>query len=110
MVKEKRTQENLALKSIWETELVSNVLREKNAASKHAYKAWNYLINNPISTVTDIPFDKWQCGRKASTILKEDFILFTTKIIQKEVSERGDTTKLIVELQDGHRVRQFNFD
>lgn len=104
MVKERRTQENLPLKSIWETELVSNLLREKNASPKHAYKIWNYLIQHSDTSVVDLPFDKWMCAKRASDVLKKDFTLFTTKVIQKEVSERKDTTKLIVELQDGHRV------
>jgi hypothetical protein len=106
MVKERRTQDNLPLKSIWETELVSNVLREKSASPKHAYKMWHYLIHNKEVALEDLPFDKWMCARKASSVLKSDFQLFTTKIVQKELSERGDTTKLIVELQDGHRVSE----
>ena len=33
-----------------------------------------------------------------------EFQLFTTKIVQREESKRGDTVKLLIELQDGHRV------
>ena len=104
MVKEKRTEDNLPLKSIWETSLVLNVFRETRASPKHAYTLWNYLVNHPETELSEAPFDKWMCGRKASTMLKNDYSLFTTRIVQKEVSVRGDTTKLIVELQDGHRV------
>ena len=108
MVKEKRTKENLPLKSIWETELVTNVLREYNSSLKHSYKIWNYLIKHTNISVKDLPFDTWMCPKKASTVFKQEYLLFTTKVIQKEVSERKDTTKLIVELQDGHRVSDEN--
>lgn len=104
MVKEKRTQDNLPLKSIWETGLVANVFREIGASQKHSFKMWNYLIKHPNALLTEVPFDAWQCARKASTTFKEDYTLFTSRIVQREESSRGDTTKLIIELQDGHRV------
>ena len=36
--------------------------------------------------------------------LKEGFVLYTTKVVQEDCSIRGDTVKLLVELQDGHKV------
>jgi adenine C2-methylase RlmN of 23S rRNA A2503 and tRNA A37 len=104
MVKERRTQDNLPLKSIWDTGLVTNAFREVSASPKHAYKIWNYLIKNPDKHLSELPYQTWNCSKKASNVLKEDFSLFTSKVVQSEVSSRGDTTKLLVELQDGHRV------
>jgi adenine C2-methylase RlmN of 23S rRNA A2503 and tRNA A37 len=104
MVKEKRTQDNLALKSIWEPDLVANVLREAGSKPKHAHTIWKHLIRNTDVSLIDVPFDSWMIARKVSNVFKQDFTLFTTKIVQKEVSIRGDTTKLLIELQDGHRV------
>ena len=105
MVKEKRTEDNLPLKSIWETNLVTNVFREVSASPKHACKIWSHLIKHPETPLEELPYETWMCSKKASNILKRDFSLFTSKVVQSEVSSRGDTTKLIIELQDGHRVR-----
>mgnify|MGYP003386342862 FL=1 len=104
MVKEKRTKENLPQKSIWETSLVLDVFREMNASPKRANKIWKHLIENPVDQLNDIPFDTWMIAKKVSTALKQDYSLFTSRVVQQEVSIRGDTTKLIIELQDGHRV------
>ena len=103
-MKEKRSQWNLPKKSIWEPELVSSVLRESKSSPKHAYKLWNYLIKQP-TRLEEVPYSDWTCSKKASKAFKEDFTLFTTTVVQRDESSRGDTTKLLVELQDGHRVR-----
>jgi adenine C2-methylase RlmN of 23S rRNA A2503 and tRNA A37 len=96
----KRNAESLTLKSIWDETLVSEVLENK----KHRARMWKWLISNPTKDICDIPFSTWLVKTSASQSLLKDFVKFTTTIVQQNESVRGDTTKLLLELQDGHRV------
>jgi sorting nexin-8 len=96
----RRQPKEFKLKSIFEPTLVVPILGEK-----HATQVWLWLLRNPQATsVADIPFNKWSISYKASGKLKEEFVLFSTKVAEKFDSVRGDTTKLLVELQDGHQI------
>lgn len=96
----KRKATDLKLKSIWDETLVKEVMDN----GKHRAKMWNWLLFHPDKDICDIPFDTWRVKRESSAAILRDFVRFTTKIVEKNVSARGDSTKLLVELQDGHRV------
>jgi adenine C2-methylase RlmN of 23S rRNA A2503 and tRNA A37 len=96
----KRKAETLALKSIWDESLVREIIDNE----KHRTRMWLWLINNPDKDICDIPFEKWLVKKAAYTSIRRDFLKFTTKIVEKNESARGDTTKLLIELQDGHRI------
>jgi adenine C2-methylase RlmN of 23S rRNA A2503 and tRNA A37 len=96
----KRKAADLTLKSIWDEALIREIMDNE----KHRTRMWLWLINNPDKDICDIPFEKWKVKKDAYTVIRRDFVKFTTKIVDKSVSARGDSTKLLVELQDGHRV------
>lgn len=86
--------------SIWDKKQVLTVLNEY-----HALNLWHYLIKHQhITAMCDIPFDTLQTPRKAVPTLVDKFVVYTTKVITNVESSRGDTNKLLVELQDGHHV------
>ena len=63
---------------------------------------WNYLINHPDEDMDkikslDLPM------KAVSTILSE-YVRFSSRIVERLESGRGDATKLLIELQDGHHV------
>ncbi len=80
----------------------------------HRNKLWKHMIDslahdsnkkkNKSSSLSDVPFKEWCIARKATEVILSEFELFTTKIVERQDSKRGDTTKLLIELQDGHRV------
>lgn len=100
----RRNNAKLPLTSLWEESAFYAILDECNSTHSHAIKLWNWLIRNPDKTIDDAPFRTWSVPKKADELIKEKLTLFTTKVVEKHISNRGDTTKLLIELQDGHRV------
>lgn len=107
----RRKISDLQQKSVWDETLLSSVL----PFPRHRNKLWNHLIysnsTDPVrrlkpksSSLADVPYDDWQFGRKSVDEIVKDFSLFTTTVVQRFDSARGDTTKLLVRLQDGHEV------
>lgn len=96
----KRKADNLRLKSIWDESLLSPIMQNE----QHRSKLWKWLIQHPTTVMDDIPFDKWNLPRNAIQFVKENFVVYTSKIVDKHESIRGDTVKLLIELQDGHQV------
>ncbi len=100
MVSKKRLLSEQPLQSVWNEELIEKI----SSNTKHTSKIWNYLIHHPDKEIADIPFGEWSIANTLKAALSSDFVKFTTKIVEKIESERGDTTKLLIELQDGHRI------
>lgn len=96
----RRKHNDLVLKSVWDEVL----LRELYPNARHREVLWNYLIRHPSTRLADIPYELLKLPKKGSNVIKEEFNLFTTKIVEQNESYRGDTTKLLIELQDGHRI------
>jgi adenine C2-methylase RlmN of 23S rRNA A2503 and tRNA A37 len=98
---EKRKKSNLVLKSIWEPELILEFLSQYQAM-----KLWHWLIKNSknISSLAEVPLRQWSIREKMIDKIVNEFVLFSTKIHHQYNSNRGDTVKLIIELQDGHKV------
>ena len=96
---------NLPLTSIYEVDQVERVIKPV-----HRYKMWLHLItkgndNNKLQALDEfVPFSSWSVPRETVATLSKTFVQFTTKVIQIQESARGDTTKLLVQLQDGHLV------
>jgi tRNA A37 methylthiotransferase MiaB len=114
-------RKELPLKSIWDETYLNPILTNP----KHRVKLWRHLINSfaaqdshpnvaegvkdrsfrrRSTCMGDIPFAEWCFPRAQYQSITESLSLFTTKVIERSESSRGDTTKLLVELQDGHRV------
>ena len=96
----RRKAEELRQKSVWDEQLVSEVL----VNSKHRDRMWNWLLKNPEADICDIPFDTWRVAKVGANAIRNEFVRFTTKVVERNESIRGDTTKLLLELQDGHRI------
>ena len=96
---------NLPLTSIYEVDQVEQVIKPV-----HRYKMWLHLItkgndaNKNQALDEFVPFSSWSVPKETVATLSKKFVQFTTKVIQIQESARGDTTKLLVQLQDGHLV------
>ena len=76
--------------------------------SKGFRRLWKNLISSPLEgfNSSHIQWNKLGLPQDVENRLRHnnEFQLFTTKIVQRDESKRGDTVKLLIELQDGHRV------
>lgn len=95
----KRKLNDLKLKSIWDESFLKEYLKETGANVKHANKIWTWMITHPDVTLQDVPMDEWSVPKQAIISIKADFVKFTSRIAQRSESSRGDTTKLLIELQ-----------
>jgi adenine C2-methylase RlmN of 23S rRNA A2503 and tRNA A37 len=90
------------LRSIWDDSSVVEIL-----SRKHALKLWNWIATHPDKSLDDALEQEWvinRVPRQAAQKIKENFVLSTSRIAERYDSNRGDTTKLLVELHDGHRI------
>jgi adenine C2-methylase RlmN of 23S rRNA A2503 and tRNA A37 len=97
----KRDPKKLVLQSIWDDSNLCGVVKsEKNRA-----KLWNWMIAHPNIPLSEIPYAELRIAAGSSAeALKTRFVRFTSTIVEKYESKRGDTVKLLVKLQDGHTV------
>jgi len=100
----RRDKKSLVYHSIWDPIELGKYLNEK-----HCIKLWLYLIKNSysstvISDVNDIPFESLKLPIRSVPDIKANFVLFTSKVEETFYSNRGDTTKLVIKLQDNHKI------
>jgi adenine C2-methylase RlmN of 23S rRNA A2503 and tRNA A37 len=100
----RRKKADQKLKSIWDETLVDEIFTRHKASKRNMYKMWNWMIAHPTGDLNDIPFTSWCVPKVVIREILENYVFFTTKIIEKSKSIREDTTKLLIELQDGHRI------
>lgn len=85
------------------------------AIPRHRNKLWTHLIYSfstekpkkltaKSTTLLDVPYNDWNFSKKSIEGILANFTMFTTTVVQRYDSARGDTTKLLVRLQDGHEV------
>ena len=101
---QRRKKINQQLKSIWDEKEVKEVFEKYNAGLKNMYKIYNWLISHTVERIEDIPMTLWSIPKNVIKELTSNFHLFICQIRNKEISIRGDTIKLLIELQDGHRI------
>ncbi len=110
MLKEDMSRtKSLKKTSIWEVDAVASCVKPV-----HRHRIWNYLIHHMDTQknedTTDkswhevLPYDSWSVPRAARDAIAEKFVHFTTKVVERQDSARGDTTKLLIQLQDGHLI------
>lgn len=97
----KRNAKDLPLKSIWDEELLAGFIKlERNRT-----KLVNFLVNHSEKDIKDVPFKKLNIASgESEDAIVSSFVKFTTIIQEKKESARGDSTKLIIRLQDGHLI------
>jgi sorting nexin-8 len=122
----KRKVADLSKQSLWDEELLLSAfnaqgkvhlqcngrqLRLLNCSERgpgikedNAWKVWNYLLRHPETALDEIPFQRLGVPRAAQAIICGSFHKLTSTIAEAHTSSRGDTTKLLIELQDGHRI------
>lgn len=102
-------RKELKLQSVWDESLLSPVLTQ----TKHRFKLWRHLINcfsadcklkKKAQHLSELPYTEWCFPKVTIDKIQSDFEIFTTKISERSESSRGDTIKLLVQLQDGHQV------
>jgi hypothetical protein len=109
----RKNNNDLPLKSVWDEHLINPLLTNV----KHRNRLWTYLIararpdhcvdtneKRKLVSLQEVPWREWCLPVEASRQITENFQLFTTTVVHKHESIRGDTTKLVVRLQDGHEV------
>eukprot|EP01041_Mallomonas_annulata_P011374 gene11374-23807_t len=100
----RRKKSDLILKSIWDEILLTNYLAENGANTRHAKKIWNWMLAHPDVPLNDVPLETWSVPKVVADGIRSNFVKFTTTIVEKLESARGDTTKLLIKLQDDHRI------
>ena len=94
--------------SIWEVDAVAEVVKPV-----HRHRIWNHLINQSDQQNRDnqgkafsnfMPYAKWSVPLEAVSEVQKRFVHFTTKVVDRQDSAKGDTTKLLIQLQDGHLI------
>ena len=97
-----RGKETESVKSIWNEQVLRAVPGIKEI---HIQKIWKYLILRPsTSSLLELPYDQWSVPSKVQSILKEEFVLTTTKISKIFDSVKNSTKKLLIQLVDGHFI------
>lgn len=101
MVSAKRKPEEQPLKSIWDQSQIDKIIPD----SRHMIKIWRWLLGHPNKEIHECPFREFSIPKKLiQAITGGEFARFTTKIVDRIDNARGDTSKLLIELQDGHRI------
>ena len=100
----KRSESGLNVKSIWD-ELA---LSECGLSKTQRNRLWAYAKKNmdtPL-TIQQVPLEEKHFSIKNVAIktLRQSFATFTLNIVETIGNRRDDTTKLLLELQDGHRI------
>mmetsp|Transcript_22946 Transcript_22946/g.59959 ORF Transcript_22946/g.59959 Transcript_22946/m.59959 type:complete len:552 (+) Transcript_22946:68-1723(+) len=90
----------LQLKSVWDPIQLLQAFAEHGIRPKHAQKIWSFLIRHPAAHWNDVP----DLPKAATRLLDEQFSKFTTRVVECQNSGDGETTKLLLELQDGLQI------
>ena len=87
-------------KSVWDIEEVKAAFQEENIKEIHLSKLYQCLAKNPDVRWSDITF----LPKNAIRILEEQFVPLTSTCIKCSSSSDGETSKLLIRLQDGFQV------
>ncbi len=91
----------LVVKSVWDEDLIREFMKEIHFIK---YYLWLIHDNGASGTHASAPFASMGFPKDVIENVKANFVLSTSKVVERIESVRGDTTKLLIELQDGHRV------
>lgn len=86
--------------SVWDRAQVTAAFEANGIKPSHATRLYSKLVRNPEvpwNEVVDLP-------KAAVVLLEEKFCRFTSHVLNNKASEDGETTKLLIELQDGLQV------
>lgn len=100
----KRNNSDLKLKSIWDEPTLFTLFDEYDKPTLNAIKIWRWMISHPEAELEEVPMVKWSVPAAIEKGIRERFVKLTSKVITRQDSERDDTVKLLIELQDGHHI------
>lgn len=90
----------LSPQSVWDAPAVLAAFVENNVKTQHAHRLWAHLLRHSGGHWSQIPeFPKAACA-----LLDKSFALSTSTVRSVQRSSDGETTKLLIELQDGMQV------
>jgi adenine C2-methylase RlmN of 23S rRNA A2503 and tRNA A37 len=90
----------LSPKSIWDVEQVSEAFRSANIKDVHIKKLYGRLAKDPYVDLDDID----GFPESAKRLLDGEFVRMTSTCKSVKRSADGETTKLLIELQDGKSI------
>ena len=95
---------------IWDTRALKEFLRERNLKPIHAQRLYRHLVRVLVDGGYEDGDEAavWEgieaLPRELYTSLPRHFTLMSSKVVKTTGTNKGDTTKLVVELQDGLQV------
>ncbi|KAL4539433.1 hypothetical protein Ndes2437B_g02191 [Nannochloris sp. 'desiccata'] len=90
----------LSPQSVWDFQAIQTAFEGAGVKSSHVIRLYSHLLRNPDNAWNDVP----ELPKAAIAVLDTNFTLFSTKLIRHQASSDGETTKLLIELQDGLQV------
>ncbi|KAF6260598.1 hypothetical protein COO60DRAFT_1269332 [Scenedesmus sp. NREL 46B-D3] len=90
----------LCPQSVWDLPAVLAAFREHGIKERHVYRVWSMLLKHPDIVWADIP----DLPKSACAVLEQQFSRCTSTVLRCQQSTGGDTTKLLIQLQDGMQV------
>jgi adenine C2-methylase RlmN of 23S rRNA A2503 and tRNA A37 len=100
----RRSEKNVDIMSIWDERQLS-----RHLSKLHMRLLWRYIMTRTttIKSIEDIPMNSNAMSisyADEKVVKSAGFKLFTSKIVERIESSDDSTTKLLLELQDGHRI------
>jgi adenine C2-methylase RlmN of 23S rRNA A2503 and tRNA A37 len=96
------TIENSLRKPALDEELLTESFKNANISNAHAKSLWRNVIHRDveIGTLEKIP----DFPKKALEIIRNEFDIITSKVIERIDASDGSTTKLVIQLRDGSKI------
>lgn len=85
---------------VWDKAVVASAFQEAGVKPSHLTTLYKHLAKYPEAAWEDIP----NLPRAAVQLLNERFNQLTTSVLQRQTSGSGDTTKLLLKLQNGMQI------
>ena len=87
--------------SVWDIEPLLEAFSAAGVKSIHADRLWSHIQRHPnIQSFDEVP----ELPKAALSLLREKFTLSTTRVEDIHRSADGETTKMIIRLQDGLKI------
>ena len=96
--------EHIYRRPILDEKSLLGFLSEHSINQKHAAQVWRLIVQQGITDLTQIPYAKLSLPNSMARLLPEHFRVFTSSVVSEQTSGDGTTTKMVVQLQDGHQV------
>lgn len=86
--------------ALWDIDAVTGAFQEAGVKLSHVTKLYSALARNPELAYEEIV----GLPKAACQLLEQHFVRSTSEVVDTQTSCSGDTTKLLVKLQDGMQV------